>query len=379
MKKILFVALIGLFLVPATAFAATFRAPESGTATIGNKETVKNAYLAGNSISTTGTVLEDLTAAGNTISVSGPVNGDVNVAGNSITIDAKVGKTVRAAGANIAINNNVGSDLFVAGAMINLGQSAIVSDDLYAGGGAINLDGTVLGKATLSGNQITINGKVNGDVIIKNSNKVIIGENAVIKGNLDYQAQQEASISPNAQIAGTTNFNKIVSKQHNISPKFKVGITVFSLVMALATFLLLIVLIYVFPKLTRNVVERSFAKPWENLGIGFVYLIVIPIAAIILMVTVIGLPIGLLALGLYAVSLGLAKILVPILAGSLIFRWLGKDKVYRLDWLTALVGAIVALIIGLIPFFGSTILFVIFLLALSQFARGGIELVKSQR
>ncbi len=378
MKKLLLIAFVCLLLVPTSALAATFQAPQSGTATIGNHETIKNAYLAGNIISVNGTVSGDLVAAGNTITVSGEVIDNVNIAGNSITLNGKVGKSIRVAGANIVINNNVGADIFAAGGTLSLDQSATVNDDFIAAGGIIDLSGIVKGKAYLSGGQITINGIVNGDVIIKNSDKVIIGENAVIKGNFNYQAQQEALINPGAKIEGITNFNKLAN-QNNISSKFKIGITIFSLIMALATFLLLLVLIYVFPKLMRNIVERSFAKPWENLGVGFVYLVVVPIAAIILLATVIGLPIGLLILGLYAVTLGLAKFLVPILVGSLIFKWIRKEKAYRLDWLTALVGAIVALIIGLIPFLGSIALFVIFLFILSQVARGGIVLIKSQR
>lgn len=378
MKKFLLIALMCLFLVPASALAATFRAPQSGTATISDRETAKNAYLAGNTVSVMGTVLEDLVAAGNTITVNGTVNNSANIAGNSIIINGKIGKSVRAAGANITISNSVGSDVFVAGGTINIEQSAIVNNDLIAAGGTIDLNGVINGNAYLSGGQITINGKINGDVIIKNSNKVTINNNAVIKGNLDYQAQQEALINPDAKIDGSVNFKKIAN-QNDISSIFKVGITLFSLLMTLATFLLLLVLIYVFPKLMRSVIEKSFAKPWENLGIGFVYLIIVPIAAIILMVTIIGMPIGFLALGLYAVTLGIAKLLVPILAGVLIFKWLGKEKIYRLDWVTVLVGVIITFLIGLIPVIGWLALFVLFLFALSQFASGGIELVKKQR
>lgn len=378
MKKIILGACLCLFLVPTVALAATFRATQSGIATINSGETTKNAYLAGNSVSVNGIVTEDLFAAGSTVTVNGAVNDNITAAGNTITLDGKVGKSVRAAGANIAVNNNVGSDLFAAGGTISLGHLATVEDDLSAAGGTIDLNGNVNGNAYLSGGQVTINGKINGNVIIKGNGKVIIGENAIIGGNLNYQAQEEATIAAGAKIKGAITFKKI-AKQNYASKDIMAGLTLFSLGLTLATYLLLLALIYLLPKLVRTVVERSYAKPWENLGIGFAYLVVVPCSALILLLTAIGAPISLFAIGLYTVTLGLAKVLVPILVGSLIFKWLAKNNVYRIDWATALIGVIATVVIGMIPIIGWLALFIIYLIALAQFARGGLELLKTQR
>lgn len=378
MKKIILILALFTILLPGAAFAATFKATNSGSTTVSNNETLKNAYLAGNTVNVNGTITEDLLAAGNTITVTGPVNNNANIAGNSITLNSTVGKSLRATGSNITINNNIGSDLLVAGGAINLGPSATVNDDFLAAGGTIDLSGQVNGKAYLSGGQITINGKVNGDVIIKGSGKVTVGSNAIIGGNLNYQAQEEAMISSGAKINGNVDFKKIAN-QNFASKKIKTGMTLFSLGTALATYILLLVLIYLLPKLMRTATEKSFAKPWENMGTGFVYLIVIPFAAFVLLFTLIGIPISLLGLGLYMTTIGLAKILVPILTGSLIYKWVKKDKVYRLDWATALIGIIATTILGMIPVIGWIPMFVLFLIALSLFARGGMDLIRTQR
>lgn len=378
MKKLIFIAAAVLFLVPAATFAATFQATENGATTIKTGETVKNGYLAGNSVNVDGTVKEDLVAAGNTVTISGDVNDSANVAGNSITIDGKVGKSVRAAGSNVNINNSIGSDALAAGSTVNLGKDATVADDFSAAGAIIELNGTVNGKAYLAGGQITINGKVNGDVIIKGAGKVTISDKAVIGGNLTYSAQEEASIASGAKINGTTTFNKVTRPSYTHA-KLAAAITVFSLGAALALYILLLILVYVFPRLIRKFVDSSFVRPLENIGMGFAYLVLIPIAALIIFFTLIGIPISLLGIGIYAVTLGLAKVLVPLLLGSLIFRWLGKEKVYRLDWLSALVGIVASIILGMIPIIGSLALFILFLIALSQFAQGGFNLLKAQR
>lgn len=379
MKKLFLGLIISLFFVPTLALAADFQAPQSGNASVGSGQTVNNAYYAGNSVNIDGVVLEDLVAAGNTVTVTGAVNDNANIAASDITLNGKIGKSARLMGLEIKINNNIGADLFAAGSHITLNQNATVANDLVAGGAIIILDGNIGGNAYLAGSQITINGKINGNVIIKgNTRKVIIGDKAVILGNLNYQAQDAATISPTAKISGTTTFTKM-AKTNDIAAKFKVATSVFSIIMAIASYLLLLVLIYLFPKLSRKLIEGSVSKPWENLGIGFLYLVAVPIAAIILLITIIGFPIGILAFGLFGLTIALAGAYGRILVGSLIFKWLGRDKTLRIDWLTALVGLIVTAIIAIIPVIGWLALLIIHLFILSQFARGGIELVKAQR
>lgn len=378
MKKMLFLMATLVLLVPSVTLAATFRSSDSNTTTLSGKETVKNAYLAGDSIVVNGSVLGDLVAAGKTLVITGPVEDNLNAVGNSITINGQVGKSIRAAGAHVTVNSNIGSDLLAAGGTISLGQQSTVNDDVALAGGVIDLSGNVNGKAYLAGSDITLNGKINGDVIIRGGDKITLGDNAIIGGNFDYQSIQAASIAAGAKINGTTNFVQ-VNNPDDFGSRFMAKITGFSLGVMLASFLLLLILVYVFPKLLRNVVGESFKQPWQNIGVGFISLVVVPVAAFIAMLTVIGLPIGFLTLGIYLATLVLSKLLVPILIGSLIFKWFGSNKNYRLDWLSLLVGVVATFILGLLPIIGWLAYFAVYLIALSQFARGGLQLVRSQK
>lgn len=381
MRKFLLGLIALVILIPALASAATLKsAPGSGTASVNQNETVKNAYLAGNSVNLTGNVQQDVIAAGNTLNLTGSVGASLMAAGNAITISGPVGNSARVAGNNINVQNSIGADFLAAGNSIVLGENATVGDDLLVGGATVDLFGTVKGNARLAAGQINIDGKVDGNVIIKGGNKVTIGDNAIISGNLNYEAQEQAVISPSAKVMGETNFTKIKGNQNKMVWGKMAGVfTLFSIGVLITTFLTLWLLIYLFPNLIRKFIENGTGKFLSNMGMGFVYLVVMPIAAIILCVTLIGLPLGLLTLSIYAIGLILAKLLTPIFVGSLLFKWLGKNKVYRIDWLTVLVGVLVTAVVGAIPFLGSLAIFLIFLIALSQIGQSVIGFVKSQR
>ena len=383
MRKIWIILLALLILTPSVCLAATFRSEkDNAITTVTQAETLKNAYLAGNSVNFSGKATQDLFAAGNTISIGGSVGASLMAAGNTITLSAPVGNSARIAGNNLVIQSSVGSDLMAAGNAIALGPNAQVSDDLIAAGNVLDLAGNVNGNALLAGSQININGQIKGDVTIKGSGKVVIGDNAVIGGNLNYEAAEPATIAAGAKIAGTTNFKKVARQtgSKNMMTGKLVGlVTFFSLGALIATFLTLWLLTYIFPKLTRRYLEAAMAKPAESIGMGFVYLVVVPVAAIILLVTLIGIPLSILVFGTYGVAVAIAKLFVPVFVGSLLFKWFGKSKEYRIDWLTILIGIVATAIIGAIPFIGGLALLLVFLMAFAQIAINVTSFIKAER
>ena len=384
MKKI-FIVLAALFLlVPGVTFAATLKAENGNNSTnVAQSETVKNAYLAGNSVNFSGTALQDVVAAGNNMNITGSIGSSLMIAGNNITISGPVGQSVRAAGNNINMQNSIGSDLFAAGSTITLGQGVKVADDFDAAAAAIDIAGKIGGNANLTGAEINLNGEIDGNVLIKGAGKVTIGSGAVINGNLNYEATEPATISEGAKINGQTNFTKVESMVVT-DKKMGIGviagiISLFSLGVILVTFLTIWFLVALMPKLARSLVENSLAKPTENMGLGFAYLVVTPIAAVFLLFTVVGIPLSLLVFGIYGVAVAIAKLIVPIIVGSLLFKWFGKTKSYRIDWLTILVGVVVAAIVGAIPLIGNLALALVFFMVFAQIINKTMDFVKSQK
>lgn len=381
-KRIL--ALMGLVVLsislatPNSALAADFRVSKNGTETIKSDESVKNLYVAGNTINSDANVVGDLVAAGSDITVKGSVSGSAVIFGSNVTINSNISNNVKTAGATLDIDGVIGGDLFAAGSSINIAGSSKIAGDLAAAGNTLTIDGTINGNAWLAGNDVTINGKITGNVVAKDVTNLHLGDKASIGGNLTYYSKNNADISSKAVVTGNLAKNAPSYNSNNSwVGSGSTGGSVF--VMTLFSFILLLAIIYLFPKSTKKFAQESLSdKFWSKMGTGFVLLIVTPIAAILMMLTFIGIPLGFATFAIYFGVIGLAKILSTITAGVLILSWLSKDK-DRLDWLTALVGALVMAVLVVIPYIGWILPFGLFLIAVGQLWEYIITFARKER
>jgi len=100
----------------------------------------------------------------------------------------------------------------------------------------------------------------------------------------------------------------------------------------------------------------------RSMGIGFLVLIAVPIAALVVGITMVGLPLALLALGVWLAALYLASILVSELAGrSLLTRGEGPGPSFALR---LLVGLAIVTVAANTPYLGALVGSVVTLLGL---------------
>lgn len=62
------------------------------------------------------------------------------------------------------------------GETVVIGPNEVINDDLYAGGGTIDIQGTVNGNVYAIGNNVTVRGPVRGEVFAAGANVIIAGE-----------------------------------------------------------------------------------------------------------------------------------------------------------------------------------------------------------
>jgi len=85
---------------------------------------------------------------------------------------------------------------------------------------------------------------------------------------------------------------------------------------------------------------------------GFIAVVVIPIAAMLACVSIIGIPIGILLMLGYMGLLVMGAIFSVIFAGSLLHKWIKKPEGYAVSWKTILLGSVALGVVTLIPFVG---------------------------
>ena len=371
--------LISVLIIPVVAFAADVRTGNSPT--LVQSETTKgDLYLIGANTTSAGKVNGDLVAAGGTIAVSGPVSQDLIVGGGSITVIADIGDDARIGGGNILLKGKVGNDVLIGGGQTQISGGGVGGDVLW-GGGALQVTAPVGGNMRLSGGEVVINSRVRGNVEFKGG-KLTLGKDAIIEGNLDYTAQSEAVLETGAVVRGKTTFEqqKAATSTFPISTTSILAIlSVFILIKFLAMLAFALVLGLVFKRYTQTFVRNAMAQPLLEMGRGLIVLVVLPIASIIALVTLIGIPFGILGLLAFAILMLVSCAFASIVVGSLVHKWMFKSAEYQATWQTILLGVVVFTLLGSIPLVGSVAKFLLVLLALGSIMKIKWDVAKGWR
>jgi cytoskeletal protein CcmA (bactofilin family) len=347
-------------LVPLAAWGAEFRTGDQPRLAA-NEVTAGNLYLAGGNVTSSGRVGGDLTAAGGTLLVNGPVAGDILAGGGSLTIIGDVTGDLRFGGGNTVIQGLVGGDVTGGGGQVML-SGARVGGDVVVAGGSVTLDAPVAGNARLAGGEIRINAPISGNLTVM-ADKVTLGPRALISGSFTYTASKAATLETGAVVKGETKFNERLSTEPAATKTaafFSFWVLI-KLLMALAGAL---ILGYFFRRYARELVAKAAARPWLEAGRGLILLIIWPIISIVLLVTVVGIPIGLIGLLAYAAALIFTCLATPLVIGSLVHKWIWKPAEHKINWKTILLGVIVAFLLGLIPLLGWIVKFIFTLITL---------------
>lgn len=345
MKKLLVFALLGtVATLPALALAADLRVGEQPSVAAGER-VLDDVYIAGGSISSAGAVLGDLIAGGGSIVVSGSIGGDVIAGGGSVTITSNVPDDVRVGGGNVVIQGTVGGDILTGGGQVHISSSRI-GGDVIAGGGVIRIDGAVGGDILAGGGDIYLNGPITGNVKVK-ADKLTLGKNAVIAGNLTYSAKKEMTQEEGAVVRGEIKFEPRRETKARANIFVFLGLGKFAALLASA-----LVIGLIFRRYAREIVGHVTQSPLAELGRGLVIAIVLPILSVLLLVTIVGIPLGLIGLAGFVGAMLFSWILAPILLGSIVYRSITKRDAYEVSWGTILLGAVLYSILGFIPILG---------------------------
>lgn len=247
-------------------------------------------------------------------------------------------------GNNITIGSgeSVGNVLAL-GCNVDVQQGATVTGSIADFGGNVQIAGTVSGSiASFGGNiNLTDSAVVNGDIAAMGGN-VTRAPGAVVNGN----STTGLPTPPNAPGAPTPP-----PVLNPINRAFNFGFDILGGIVTALAFGALGALVVIFaPNATKRVSEAAGRKPLNTAGVGCLTLIVLPILAILLVITLIGIPVAFL-LGIAAWAAWIfGGIAIGLLAGEKI---LGAFKVNNILPVAAvMVGIVILILIGQVPVFG---------------------------
>jgi hypothetical protein len=312
-----------------------------------------DAFLAGGEVSTAGVLEDSAYAAGGRLRLTSDVADDLIAAGGQIDTDGHIGDNLIVAGGQITILSEVGGKAIASGGQVTLDRTAVVHGDAWLTGGKVALDGDVGGGARVTGDDIVIRGHVAGDVRARGQ-LVRVVSGAHIDGTLEVFSPSEPEIADGAVIAGTVDYQKTAARPNWIGVAI-VGIIVATLIVYFYLFVVGLLIILICPGFVRRNAEILAKQGFTGFGIGALFVLLAPVVLLAFAITVIGIPFAFLMLLVYATVLMLS---VPFAGTTLAYRFAGYrgSEISRGRVVLAYVGVLLVFwLLGLIPFLGSVL------------------------
>ncbi len=321
-----------------------------------------NYYAAGESVEVAGSVASDLVAAGGNVIVSGSVGGDVIAVGGNVRITGQVQGNVRVFGGRVELAGTVERNVTVAAGELTFAAGSDVKGHVTVAAGTVEARGHIGGSLLAAAGQVTAAGVVEGPATLWLDRQGVfdIRENASFGDGLTYYSDQEALVSPRATLSQQPQRYPLPV------PKRSSGNWFGHLVSLFGALVLAMVMVKLVPQWLQGAVGLMVKQPLPSLGLGALWLVAAPIAAIIFAVTLIGLPLAVL-LGLMYVA---GFVLSPVIAGAAVAELarhpsLAQSAFAKLSpFVSVVMGVAVFKVITFVPMIGGLIGFVGTLFAL---------------
>lgn len=275
---------------------------------------------------------DNLRCIAGTVKVRGNVKGDLVAAGGDILVDSntQVG-TILGVGANVTVNGNV----------IN---------DIRGYFDHFELHGNVGNSVNCRSSHMLIDGRINGEAILSASS-IIIGSNGYFGKNLHYWNRKKEIAINETRISGHLILDE--SLKTPLQQWYYLGFTAIFLLAwyLIMTIFLLLLLQSVLGKLFRKSIPLA-GKVFYSIGYGLLFSIITPFIAAIIICTIVGIPVGLLLLGLYTLLLLSGPLLASLL---LVHVYNTRLEMQWGDWKISFASFMVFIVIRLVsvtPFIG---------------------------
>ncbi len=322
----------------------------SGGSVVINEPVADDLLVTGERVVVESEVQGDLIAAGTSVTV-GPtalIRGNAMLAGETVELGGQVGGSAYAAGQRVNVPGHITRNAGLAGQTVSLSDRGSVGRDLAGAGSVLTLAGAVGRNIWTAGERATIGGQVGGNVRFRGE-RILLTPTASVTGNVTYATSERPVISSGARVLGGLHaLPRPVGRGWRVPVALAIAWRVATAIGLLLVTLLVALLA---PRALARSAQEIRRQPGQSLGWGVLALIGTPIVAIFLLITIVGIPVSLLLLLVWAIWLYLAAVPVGAFIGLQI---VGADRERSPGSLAgaAVLGVLILILVDFIPIVG---------------------------
>lgn len=310
------ITLLGLFSALALqAYATDFLATNRYQVAAGQIITTEQ-WVAAGTASTEGTFKDDLfISSGGPLVLNGIYEGNVwGAAGNSATMGGHCNRNVRLAGKSVQIDGAVDGNILVMAETVLFTTNAVINGNVKLMGTSVVLEGSVKGSVSITAARVvTLGGTINENATVI-APDILLARGTHIHGNFSYTANKE--IMPAEGVVD----GELKRLEPRSAPAFSMERLASRAMWFLAAFMAGVPFIAFFPMTTAMASQLAKKAPWKCLFVGLLASGALPIIGIMCISSIIGIPLGALALASWGIMLYLSRIIVGLVIGTYILR-----------------------------------------------------------
>lgn len=374
MKRNTFSLVVLALLVPFSASAATFQVGESIEV-----ESTGNAYAAGSVVQVSKEIPGDVFLAGESVQINERIREDAFLAGQNVTVNDPIGDDLHVFGETIVINADIRGDLIAFGSKVVISPQSRITGEVIIGANKIMVDGRFDENVRLMGADVTMNGLFVKNATVEAGHSLDIAETAEVRGDMHVTVSDgmEAMVPEGVVLGEIQREFRDAEDSAKKSMPLLAGFSLFSLLSRILIGALFIA--FLRPFCVRYGEDLAAKKGYgKTLGIGFLFLVVSPFAAIVLFLPVLTIPLGVLLLLGWGAMLYFASLLSGFLVANLFFP-LKKTDSYSLLLGKFALGTLLLMIVRVIPVVGSIAFFGFFLLSIGSIYTYKMDAFKTLR
>ncbi len=362
-------ALLLLVLTASPAFAVDSRSGDS-VVVAADQVVEDDLIVSATMLRMLGHVRGDVIALASDVDIEGEIDGDLLVAGSSVTVGGTVHGSVRAVTQSLVITGSVGRNVTSFAQSANFSPSSQITGNVGVTGNQVDISGAIGRGLTVSGPTVTLHAHVSRDARITAPQGLTVGPDALIVGTLTYISDKNTHIPPET-VPGGVNYVSIEESQKAASGHGASSIGgVLQLLWLLGNIVLGLLMTRFLPGLTRRACAAMIHRPFPCFGIGAALLLALPLCGLLAVFTVIGIPVGLLALAGWVGAVETGWIVAAGTVATAIMTQVQRTEPTAPRGLLVVAGLLVLFMLTRIPYLGPSLWLILLCMGMGAVLNG---------